>query len=150
MTTKPPGGSALPLASPAASTPASSSAPSFYERIGGEAGVRALVRRFYAAMDELPAGRAARAVHPADLANAEERLFLFLSGWLGGPPLYMQKHGHPRLRARHMPFPIGDAERDAWMACMDHALQGAPLDDEARAKLRGGFASLADHMRNRG
>jgi hemoglobin len=125
-------------------------APTFYERIGGADGVRALVRRFYAAMDALPAGKAARAVHPADLANAEERLYLFLSGWLGGPPLYVEQHGHPRLRARHLPFPIGDAERDAWMACMDEALRQAPLDDDARAKLRGGFANLADHMRNRG
>lgn len=124
-------------------------ATTFYERIGGEAGVRALVERFYAYMDELPEARAARAVHPPDLQNAKERLFLFLSGWLGGPPLYVEKHGHPRLRARHMPFPIGVAERDGWMACMKAALAEAALDDASRAKLIDGFANLADHMRNR-
>lgn len=121
---------------------------SYYERAGGEAGVRALVTRFYDLMNTLPEAAALREAHPADLQNARERLFLFLSGWLGGPNLYMEKHGHPRLRARHMPFTIRERERDQWMMCMARALGESPLDDDGRARLTEGLAKLADQMRN--
>ena len=86
-----------------------------YERLGGEAAVRKLVDRFYDLMDALPEARGIRELHPPDLAGSRDKLFKFLSGWLGGPPLYVEEYGHPRLRARHLPFPIGEAERDAWL-----------------------------------
>jgi hemoglobin len=73
---------------------------------------------------------------------------MFLCGWLGGPPLYVEKYGHPRLRARHLPFPIGVGERDQWLACMTRALSEAEMDDSVRRQLLGAFARTADHMRN--
>jgi hemoglobin len=113
-----------------------------------EAGVRALVGRFYDHMDALPEAATIRALH-VDLDRARELLFLFLSGWLGGPPLYIERFGHPRLRARHLPFPIGEAERDEWLLCMGRALDECVSDDALREQLRASFAQVADHMRNR-
>jgi hemoglobin len=120
-----------------------------YERLGGEAGVRALVDRFYDEMDTAETAAAIRAMHPPDLAHAREMLFWFLSGWLGGPPLYMQNKGHPRLRARHLPFAIDSAARDAWMHCMRVSLQSAGLPADIHSKLEAALWQLADHMRNR-
>ena len=120
-----------------------------YDAIGGEAAVRRLVERFYQLMEELPQARDVRGLHPADLAETKERFFLFLSGWLGGPPLYAERFGHPRLRQRHMPFPIGDAERDAWMACMTRALTEEVADERLRAQLVAAFFKTADFLRNR-
>ncbi len=120
-----------------------------YDAIGGEAAVRRLVERFYQLMEELPVARDIRALHPSDLAETKERFFLFLSGWLGGPPLYAERFGHPRLRQRHMPFPIGDAERDAWMACMTRALTEEVADERLRAQLIAAFFRTADFLRNR-
>ena len=120
----------------------------YYERVGGADQVRALVDRFYDLMDALPEAKELRAVHPRDLTSAREKLTMFLSGWLGGPNLYIEKFGHPRLRARHMPFPIAARERDQWMLCMTKALEQSALDDGARAKLVEGLHKLADHMRN--
>ena len=122
--------------------------PTFYERVGGADGTRKLVDRFYELMDTLPEATAIRGMHAASLHVSREKLFLFLSGWLGGPPLYIEKFGHPRLRARHMPFAIDDAARDAWMLCMMRALDDVVSDEDARTKLKGGFQGLADHMRN--
>lgn len=120
-----------------------------YEAIGGEAKVRALVKRFYSLMDTLPEVRQLRAIHAPDLSDAEEKLFLFLSGWLGGPNLYVERFGPPFLRARHLPFSIGTAERDQWLRCMSQALDEHVGDEALRMKLSGAFSSLADHMRNR-
>lgn len=120
-----------------------------YELIGGEATVRALVKRFYALMDSLPEVSKLRAIHAPDLSDAEEKLYLFLSGWLGGPNLYVDRFGPPLLRARHLPFSIGVAERDQWMLCMSQALVEHVADEALRVKLLGAIASLADHMRNR-
>src|SRR3569832_2324962 len=89
-----------------------------YERLGGEAGLRRLVDRFYDLMDSLPEAERIRALHPTDLTSSREKLYLFLSGWLGGPSLYIARYGHPRLRARHLPIPIGEAEGEAWLLCM--------------------------------
>jgi hemoglobin len=122
---------------------------SFYEAVGGDAGVRALVNRFYDLMDSEPEFEKLRQLHPPDLGNSRERLYLFLSGWLGGPPLYIQKHGHPRLRARHLPFPIGDAERDQWINCMRRALAQVEMEDFARRQLLDRFLPVADFMRNK-
>lgn len=120
-----------------------------YQLIGGEAAVHRLVERFYALMDELPEARTIRALHPPDLTRAKERLFMFLSGWLGGPPLYEERYGHPRLRQKHLPFPIGKAERDAWMLCMTRALEEVVADAALRAQLRQSFFKTADFLRNR-
>ena len=120
-----------------------------YERIGGEAGVRALVRRFYELMDTLPEAYGIRKLHQPDLSSAEEKLFMYLTGWLGGPQLYMNAYGHPRLRARHLPFPIGPAEADQWMMCMRQAMTEVIEDEELRAGLDKALDDLARHMRNR-
>ena len=126
----------------------SESAPTHYDRLGGAAGVRRLVDRFYDLMDQLPEAREIRALHPPDLASSREKLYKFLSGWLGGPSLYIEEYGHPRLRARHLPFPIGPAERDAWMRCMTQALYEMELDDLLRDHLLQSLRQVADHMRN--
>ncbi|MBI3523662.1 MAG: group II truncated hemoglobin [Betaproteobacteria bacterium] len=120
-----------------------------YQAIGGEAVVRALVQRFYQLMDSLPESYAIRQLHPADLRGSEEKLFMFLSGWLGGPQLYVEKFGQPFLRARHLPFAIGAAERDQWMLCMRTAMNELIADTPLRARLEKALADLADHMRNR-
>jgi hemoglobin len=100
-------------------------------------------------MDETPEYYVIRKLHPQDLSGSREKLFMFLSGWLGGPPLYMQKHGHPMLRARHLPFAIGIAERDAWLACMKQAMEECELDPELRKWLLQALSGTADWMRNR-
>jgi hemoglobin len=120
-----------------------------YARLGGDAGVRALVDRFYDLMELEPRYAALRAVHGATLEHAREKLYMFLSGWLGGPPLYVQQHGHPRLRARHLPFPIATRERDQWLACMAQALEDAGCPEDLRTRLDRAFFETADWMRNR-
>ena len=120
-----------------------------YDHLGGDAGVRALVERFYDLMDLEPAYVDLRKVHAPSLDHAREKLYLFLSGWLGGPPLYVEKHGHPRLRARHLPFPIGTSERDQWMTCMARAMEEEGIAPELQSLLAAALARTADHMRNR-
>ncbi len=119
-----------------------------YRMVGGEQGIRKIVDRFYELMDTLPEASAIRALHPADLSNAKSRLFMFLSGWLGGPPLYEERFGHPRLRQKHLPFPIGEAERDAWMLCMTQALEDSIEDTSLRQALTQSFFKTADFLRN--
>lgn len=120
-----------------------------YEQIGGEPAVRALVKRFYELMDALPEAWDVRRMHAEDLSGSEEKLFLFLSGWFGGPNLYVERFGPPFLRARHLPFSIGAAERDQWMLCMQQALEELVGDSALRGSLLQSFTALADHMRNR-
>lgn len=119
-----------------------------YQKIGGEEKVRQLVERFYAHMDELPETYGIRKLHAQDLSSARQKLFDFLSGWMGGPPLYVEKHGHPMLRRRHMPFPIGESERDQWMHCMQLALAEVVADEKLRGDLYQAFFKVADFMRN--
>jgi hemoglobin len=119
-----------------------------YQLLGGDAGVRRLVDRFYALMDTVPEYHGIRKLHPQDLSGSAEKLYLFLSGWLGGPPLYVEKHGHPMLRARHLPFPIGIAERDAWLACMLQAMEDTGVEESLRMALLKAFFGTADWMRN--
>ena len=119
-----------------------------YEQLGGAEGVRALVDRFYELMDQLPGAKGIRDLHPADLSGSADKLYKFLSGFLGGPPLYVNEFGHPRLRARHLPFPIGVSERDQWVLCMETALQELVASDTLRATLVSYFQRTADHMRN--
>jgi hemoglobin len=120
-----------------------------YELLGGEAGIRRLVDRFYDLMDAAPEAANVRALHAASLKASREKLFLFLTGWTGGPPRYVERYGHPRLRMRHFPFAIGTRERDEWLWCMDRALDEQEMPDAVRAHLRERLHALADHMRNR-
>lgn len=124
-------------------------ADTLYDAIGGDATVRRLVDRFYQHMDTLPEAATIRAMHPPDLASSNEKLYFFLSGWLGGPQLYVERHGHPRLRARHFPFAVDGAARDAWMKCMDLALDEVVTEPGIREPLRGALGRLATHMINR-
>jgi hemoglobin len=120
-----------------------------YELLGGEEVLRRVVERFYALMDSEPEFHAVRKLHPGDLSGSREKLFMFLSGWLGGPPLYAERIGNPMLRARHLPFPIGRAERDAWLACMRRALEDCGVQPaEFRDWLMQQFFGTADWMRN--
>lgn len=121
---------------------------SLYERIGGAANVRTLVHRFYQNMDELPESYGIRKMHAADLQNSEDKLFKFLSGWMGGPQLYVQEYGHPMLRRRHMQFAIGESERDQWMLCMNNALLETVANKILCRELATALAGVADHMRN--
>jgi len=120
-----------------------------YQLIGGEPTVRAVVSRFYELMDTLPEVAAIRQMHAPDLSGSEDKLFRFLSGWLGGPQLYVEKYGQPRLRASHLPFAIASAERDQWMRCMRTAMEEHVDNVEIRNALLKSLADLADFMRNR-
>jgi len=121
-----------------------------FERVGGEARVRALVDRFYDLMDLEPAYAGLRALHPTTLEGSRDKLFWFLCGWLGGPSHYTDRFGHPMLRARHLPFAIGIRERDQWMACMQQAMAEVELDPSLAQQLAASFFQTADWMRNRG
>ncbi len=108
----------------------SSSEPetSFYELVGGEATFRTLIARFYAGVAEDPL---LRPIYPEeDLSGAEERLFMFLVQYWGGPRTYSERRGHPRLRMRHAPFVIGEAERLAWLRHMRAALDSLELPED--------------------
>lgn len=119
-----------------------------FEILGGDEAVRRLVDRFYDLMDMEPAYAGIRKLHPPSLDGSREKLYLFLSGWLGGPPLYQQKIGNPMLRARHLPFAIGVAERDAWLACMKQALADEGINPALLEPLMSAFHRTADWMRN--
>ena len=124
------------------------SEPTHYDQVGGEAGVRRLVTRFYDLMDSSPEAVHVRALHATTLKVARKKLFLFLSGWLGGPPLYTDRYGPPMLRARHLPFKIAERERDEWLWCMEKALGEHAMPLELREYLLQRVRALADHMIN--
>lgn len=119
-----------------------------FDLIGGEARVRELVDRFYDLMDLEPEFAVLRALHPQSLDGSRDKLFWFLCGWLGGPSHYIERFGHPRLRARHLPFEIGTQERDQWMRCMALAMQDQGLDEALQMRLMQAFWQTADWMRN--
>lgn len=120
-----------------------------YQLLGGDAALRRLVDRFYDLMDTVSEYYGIRKLHPQDLAGSRDKLYMFLSGWLGGPGLYVEKFGHPMLRARHLPFSIGVEERDAWLACMLQAMEDAGVEENLRDSLLRAFFGTADWMRNR-
>ena len=119
-----------------------------YERLGGEAGVRNLVHRFYELMDELPEAYQVRKLHPDSLAGSEQNLFEYLSGWFGGPTMYTDKKGHPRMRQRHAPYAVTPEAKDEWMLCMKQSLAETVADEPFRTQLQANFQALADHMVN--
>lgn len=120
-----------------------------YETIGGAPRLRALVDRFYDLMAREPEFAGIRALHPPAMEGAREKLFMFLSGWMGGPDLYVERFGHPRLRARHLPFAIGVGERDQWLRAMARAMDDIGLAEAPRLRLMASFFQTADWMRNR-
>ncbi len=120
-----------------------------FQRLEGEPGVRALVDRFYDLMDLEPAYAGIRALHPQALDGSRDKLHWFLCGWLGGPDLYVQRFGHPRLRARHLPYAIGLIERDQWMACMIQAMDERGIEPALAQRLAEAFFGTADWMRNK-
>jgi len=121
---------------------------SHYERLGGEKSVRELVDRFYDLMERRSDVTELRQLHAPDLTEARDRLFMFLSGWLGGPSLYIEKYGHPRLRQRHIHFKIGELERDQWMNCINQAMQDMQLEPGLKDELYAALYKTADFMRN--
>ena len=92
---------------------------------------------------------ALHALHPKPLDNARDKLFWFLCGWLGGPDLYIERFGHPRLRARHLPYPIASRERDQWLLCMAEAMADLEVPQPLFDRLLEAFSGTADWMRNR-
>lgn len=122
--------------------------PTPYRLLGGETGLRSLVEHFYGLMDTLPEAASIRAMHPRDLAGSKDKLFKFLSGWLGGPNLYQEEFGHPRLRMRHFPFAIGPDAVDQWLICMREALNRIDVDPSLRERLFSALTQTARHMMN--
>jgi hemoglobin len=133
---------------PAASVASVPQVTTHYDQLGGDAGIRALVDRFYDLMDTAPEAANIRTLHARSLKVSREKLYKFMSGWTGGPQLYAEEFGHPRLRMRHFPFAIGERERDEWLWCMDQAMAQHEAPEELKAFLRERLQQLADHMRN--
>ena len=129
------------------------STSSFYQLLGGENGgtekIRNLVETFYDIMSTDPQAAPILALHPSDLTSSREKLFMFLTGWTGGPQLYIERYGHPRLRQRHIAFSIGEVERDQWMGCMIKAMHSMNLEEKLIQKLAEQLYGVADFMRNR-
>jgi hemoglobin len=120
-----------------------------YVLIGGAESIRQLVDRFYDLMELEPAYAVIRQLHPADLSTSRDKLYLFLTRWMGGPELYQEKYGHPKLRARHLPFPIGSIERNQWLDCMQRAMDEVAIDALLKERLNESFFATADLMRNK-
>ena len=119
-----------------------------FDAIGGEPAIRKLVDHFYDLMDAEPDYAGIRALHPPDLSGSRDKLFWFLCGWMGGPAYYIERFGHPRLRARHLPFAIGVSERDQWLHCMFRAMDDCEVPRDLRLQLDQSFNATADWMRN--
>ena len=119
-----------------------------YNAIGGDRTVRALVQRFYQLMDTLPEAARCRAIHPADLSGSEQKFYDYLTGYLGGPPLYTDKYGHPMLRRRHFGARIGAVERDEWLLCFRMAMDETIENEKLRAIIWAPVERLAQHMQN--
>jgi hemoglobin len=123
--------------------------PTLFDIIGGEARLRQLVDRFYDLMELEPEFSGLRALHPSSLEGSRDKLFWFLCGWSGGPDHYIERFGHPRLRARHLPFAIASNERDQWLRCMALAMHEIGMDEALQERLLHSFFQTADWMRNR-
>ena len=123
--------------------------PTLYQLIGGDIKLRELVDRFYDLMDLEPAFAVIRALHPSTLDGSRDKFYWFLSGWSGGPDLFVERFGHPRLRARHLPYGIATPERDQWLRCMALAMQDVGFDEALQLRLMTSFFETADWMRNK-
>jgi hemoglobin len=135
------------MSQPSASTP-----QSLFDLLGGEPHgtnkIRAIVEAFYDVMDSDEKAKTIRQMHPEDLTSSREKLFMFLSGWTGGPQLYIKRYGHPFLRRRHLPFKIGEEERDQWIYCMTKGLLNLKMEEEKIKALLNALYPIADFMRN--
>jgi hemoglobin len=107
-----------------------------------------MVDRFYDLMELEPEFAVLRALHPPSTEGSRDKLFWFLSGWMGGPDAYIERFGHPRLRMRHMPFAIGTTERDQWLRAMAWAMEDVGIAEPLRVRLMESFYQTADWMRN--
>lgn len=125
------------------------SEPSAYELLGGEEAMRRLVNRFYDLMDEDESVRELRAMHASDLGPMRERLFEYLSAWLGGPKTYFERPDRACIVSAHSPFAIGERERDQWLRCMNRALEESAADPALKEALGRALYRLADAFRNR-
>ena len=121
-----------------------------YYRLGGAQVLREFVDNLYDFMDHFPAVETVRKMHAEDLSQTRDRLFMFLSGMLGGPPLYVDAFGHPYLRQKHMHLKIGDRERDQWLFCAQNAANQLDVSSEVRDELMSELTLMADHLRNQG
>ena len=134
------------------SQPSASSPQSLFDLLGGEPEatnqIRAIVEAFYDVMDQDEKAKPIRQMHPEDLTSSREKLFMFLSGWTGGPQLYTERYGHPFLRRRHLPFKIGEEERDQWIYCMTKAMLNLKMEEEKIKALLNALYPIADFMRN--
>ena len=119
-----------------------------YMLIGGDTGVRSLVDRFYDLMEQDTNYSGIRKLHPPSLNNARDKLYWYLSGWMGGPELYVERFGHPRMRMRQAAFSIGTNEKDQWLACMKSALQDTAFDEPIKIRLMQAFGQIAEAIRN--
>lgn len=119
-----------------------------YELIGGETATRQLADKFYDIMETAPETLELYAMHPLPLDRIRQKFFEFLSGWLGGPSLFEQKYGHPRLRMRHMPFTVTPALRDQWMFCFNGAVDEVIKDKLLAGGIKEAIGQLASHMIN--
>lgn len=114
----------------------------------GEQGVRDLANAFYDAMEELPEAETIRNMHKSDLGPVREKLFQYLTGWFGGPPLYHEAEGTVCLTEPHAHYHIGPKERDQWLTCMNEALERIGASDELKEMVREPFFRIADTVRN--
>lgn len=119
-----------------------------YELLGGDQGIKDLCKAFYRAMDTLDEAKAIRDMHGKDLSEIEAKLYLYLSGWLGGPPLYQKKYNTICLTAPHKGYAIGVRERDQWLLCMDTALEEVQASDEVKNMLKVPMFRIADAVCN--
>lgn len=120
-----------------------------YQLLGGAEKLREMVDRFYDLMELEPEFAGIRALHPNPTDGSRDKLYWFLSGWMGGPNLYIEQFGHPRLRARHLPYAIASSERDQWLRCMAWAMQDVGVSEDLQQHLMQSFYQTADWMRNR-
>ncbi|NTV10201.1 MAG: group II truncated hemoglobin [Zoogloea sp.] len=141
-----------PEAAPAEADPTLAGVPveanPHFRRIGGEAGLARLVECFYARMDRDPQAAVIRAMHDEDLGATKAVLVRYLTQWMGGPARYTPERGQPQLRRRHLRFAIGPAEADAWMHCMDGALDDVGAAPDLKQQLAAAFRKVADSIRN--
>jgi len=119
---------------------------SAFEMLGGIKGARALANTFYEIINSLPEAKKIRDMHPTELKQTSEKFALFLSGWLGGPPLYKEKYGTLDLTGLHALLKIGEAERDMWLSCMEKALEQQEIEEEFKIYLLGRFRVPAEKI----
>ena len=118
-----------------------------YEILGDD-GIKQLVNAFYDVMDELPLAADIRAMHAENLDSVKRMLTAYLTGWMGGPPVYQAIKGTVCLTDPHEPYRIGPKERDQWLDCMDEALQRVSASEELKDMLKEPMYRVADTVRN--